>query len=132
MMFQNLSSELCENINDDKIVQISSTAINNDEKNSELSILWVIKILKYHINIDKEIIQSLLNNDAEINVILYHVALKLRLTIQSNIAVVMKDTENLKLSFIKYISDVTIRIKDVIIKQSFFILEKNLNACILD
>ena len=39
MMFQNLSSELCENIDNDEIVQILSTAINNDEKNSELSIL---------------------------------------------------------------------------------------------
>ena len=88
--------------------------------------------MKYHINIDKKIIQSLLNNNAEINVMLYHVALKLRLVIQLNVVVAMKDAENLKLSFIRYISDVTIRIEDVIIKQSFFILEKDLNACILD
>ena len=39
MMFQNLSSELCKNINDDKIVQISSTVIDNKKKSSELSIL---------------------------------------------------------------------------------------------
>ena len=88
--------------------------------------------MKYHVNIDKEIIQSLLNNDAEINVILYHIALKLKLAVQSNVAVAMKDAENLKSSFIEYISDVTVRIKNVIVKQSFFILEKNLNACIFD
>ena len=88
--------------------------------------------MKYHVNIDKEIIQSLLNNNAEINVILYYVALKLRLIIQLNIAVAIKDVRNLKLSFIEYISDVIIRIENVIVKQSFFILEKNLNACILD
>ena len=88
--------------------------------------------MKYHINIDKEIIQSLLNSSAEINVMLYHIALKLKLVIQSNIVIVMKNVRNLKLSFIKYISDVTIRIENVIIKQSFFILEKNSNACILD
>src|SRR5947207_5454448 len=63
---------------------------------------------------------------------LYHVALKLRLIIQLNVVVAMKNIKNLKLSFIRYISDVTIRIEDVIVKQSFFILEKNLNACILD
>ena len=39
IMFQNLSSKLCENINDDEIIQISSTAIDNNEENSELSIL---------------------------------------------------------------------------------------------
>jgi len=88
--------------------------------------------LKYHINIDKEIIQSLLNSDAEINMMLYHIALKLKLVIQLNVAVVMKDARNLKSSFIKYISDMTVRIEDVIIKQSFFILEKNSNACIFD
>ena len=44
----------------------------------------------------------------------------------------MKDAENLKSSFIRYIFDVIIRIEDVIIKQSFFILEKDSNACILD
>ena len=39
MMFQNLFSELCENIDDDKIIQISSTVIDNDEESFELSIL---------------------------------------------------------------------------------------------
>ena len=88
--------------------------------------------MKYCVNINKEIVQSLLNNSIEINVILYHIALKLKLIVQSNIVVAMKDVENLKLSFIRYISDVTVRIENVIVKQSFFILEKNLNACILD
>ena len=44
----------------------------------------------------------------------------------------IKDAENLKLSFIEYISDMIIRIKDMIIKQLFFILEKSLNAYNLD
>ena len=39
MMFQNLSSKLHKNIDDNKIIQISLTAIDNDEKSSELSIL---------------------------------------------------------------------------------------------
>ena len=88
--------------------------------------------MKYHINIDKKIIQSLLNNNTEINVMLYHIALKLKLTVQLNVVVTMKNVRNLKSLFIKYIFNVIIRIENVIIKQSFFILEKNLNACILD
>ena len=39
MMFQNLFSELHKNINDDKIIQISSAVIDNDEESFELSIL---------------------------------------------------------------------------------------------
>ena len=74
----------------------------------------------------------MLNNSAEINMILYNIALKLELVIQLNIIIMIKNIENLKLSFIKYISDVIVKIKDMIVKQSFFILEKDSNACILD
>ena len=88
--------------------------------------------MKYHINIDKKIIQNLLYNNIEINVILYHIALKLKLVIQSNIAVVIKNAENLKLSFMKYIFAMIIRIKNIIVKQLFFIFEKNSNACIFN
>ena len=88
--------------------------------------------MKYHVNIDKKTVQSLLNNNAEINMMLYYIALKLKLVIQLNVIVIMKDIRNLKLSFIKYISDVTIRIENIIVKQLFFIFEKNSNACILD
>ena len=132
MIFQNLSLKLHKNIDDDEVVQISSTVIDNDEESSGLSTLWAIRTLKYHINIGKETVQSLLNSSTKINVMLYHIALKLKLVIQSNVVVAMKNVENLKSSFIEYISDLIIRIEDVIVKQSFFILEKDLNACILD
>ena len=39
MMFQNLSLKLHENNDDDEVVQISSTAIDNSEKSSELNVL---------------------------------------------------------------------------------------------
>ena len=55
-MFQNLFSKLHENINNDKIIQILLIAINNDEENFELNILWAVEILKYYINIDKKIV----------------------------------------------------------------------------
>ena len=88
--------------------------------------------MKYHININKEIIQSLLNSSTEINMMLYNITLKLKLVIQLNIAVVMKDVRNLKLSFIEYISDMIVRIEDMIVRQSFFIFKKNLNAYIFN
>ena len=39
MMFQNLSLKLCKNIDDNEVIQILLTVIDNDEENSELSIL---------------------------------------------------------------------------------------------
>ena len=81
MIFQNLSLKLCENIDNNKVIQISLTVINNDKKNSELNVLWIIKILKYCVNINKEIVQSLLNSNTEINMMLYNIILKLELII---------------------------------------------------
>ena len=39
MMFQNLSSKLYKNNDDDKVIQISSIVINNNKKDSELNVL---------------------------------------------------------------------------------------------
>ena len=60
--------------------------------------------------------------------ILYNIILKLELVIQSNVVVMMKNAENLKLSFIEYISDMIVKIEDMIVKQSFFIFEKKLEC----
>ena len=62
---------------------------------------------------------------------LYHIALVLRLAVQSNITVVIKDAGDIKSSFISYIPNIPVRIKDIIVKQPFFILEKESNSCIL-
>ena len=74
----------------------------------------------------------LLNNEIEINIMLYYIMLKLELTVWSNIIVVIKEVGDLKLSFIGYIPDVSVKIEDVMVKQLFFILEKSLNLCILN
>ena len=74
----------------------------------------------------------LLNNEAEINIMLYHIVLKLELAVWLNIIIAMKEAGDLKLLFIKYIPDVPVRIKNVVIKQLFFILKKGLNLCILN
>ena len=73
----------------------------------------------------------LLNNEVKINIMLYYIALKLKLTMRSNITIAIKGAGDLKSSFIKYIPDVPVRIGDVVVKQLFFILEKGLNLCIL-
>jgi len=49
-----------------------------------------------------------------------------------NVIIAIKGAGDMKLSFIEYISDILIRIEDVIVWQSFFILKKRLNSCILD
>ena len=97
----------------------------------KLNDLWAVRTLKYQANIEKENMTCLLNSEAEINIILYHIALKLGLAVQSNIIVIMKEAGDLKSLFIKYIPDIPIKIGDVMIKQLFFILEKGLNSCIL-
>ena len=74
----------------------------------------------------------LLNNKVKINIILYHIALKLELAVQSNIIIIIKEAGDLKLLFIKYISNIPVKIEDIIIKQPFFILKKNSNSCIFN
>ena len=87
--------------------------------------------MKFSVIIDNERIQSLLNSDSEVNILLYHIALALELAIQLNVTVVIKEAENEKSSFLEYISDMSVQIDDVMIRQSFFVLEKGLNSCIL-
>ena len=43
----------------------------------------------------------------------------------------MKDTGSHKLVFLSYISNVSVQIENVIVRQPFFILEKDINSCIL-
>ena len=128
MMFQNLPPELRSDVDDDGVVQVSSTAI---ESKDELNDLWAVGTLKYRANIGKGNVTCLLDSGAEINVMLYHIALKLGLAVRSNVTVAMKGAGDLKSPFIGYIPDVPVRIGDVVVKQPFFILEKGSNSCIL-
>ena len=57
--------------------------------------------------------------------------LALELVVRLNVIIMIKDVEDMKSLFIEYISDISVRIEDVIVWQSFFILEKRLNSCIL-
>ena len=76
----------------------------------------MIGTLKYQVNIEKENITYLLNNEAEINIMLYHIILKLELAVQLNVTIAMKGAGDLKSPFIKYIPDISVRIGDVMVK----------------
>ena len=44
----------------------------------------------------------------------------------------MKEVGDLKSLFIMYISNISVKIKDVMVEQRYFILEKGLNSCIFN
>ena len=87
--------------------------------------------MKFSVIINNKRVQTLLNNNLKVNILLYHIALVLELTIWSNITVVMKEVKNEKSSFLEYISDVSVQIDNIMVRQPFFVLEKDSNSCIL-
>ena len=64
--------------------------------------------MKFFVIINNEKVQSLLDSNLEVNILLYHITLALELTIWLNVTVVMKEAENEKLLFLEYISDILI------------------------
>ncbi len=64
--------------------------------------------MKFQITVFKDIIKVMFDSEAEINILFYSVTLKLELTIQSNVIIIMRDVSN-KLSYIiEYISKVSV------------------------
>ncbi len=53
------------------------------------------------------------DSEAEINIMLYVITLKLKLTVYSKVAVHIKEAENHKSTFISYISDISVCIKNM-------------------
>ncbi len=88
--------------------------------------------MKFHIMIAKEIIEAMFNSNAEINILLYSVVLELELMIQSNVTITMQDVSNKSSHIIEYIPEVSVQIGDVMMWQPFFVLERDINACILE
>ena len=66
---------------------------------------------------------TLFNSGAEMNILLYLVVLNLGLAIQLNILVKMKGAGAQRSLFIGYVPDVPVYMGDIVIRQSFFILE---------
>ena len=63
------------------------------------------------------------DNEAEINILLYSIILKLELTIQSNMTIIIRDVSDKSSYVIEYISEVSVWIENVTIWQFFFVLE---------
>ena len=65
--------------------------------------------------IGNNMMKAIFDNKAEINILLYFIILILELAIRINIIVHMKGAGNYKLLFIKYVSYVPMRIRNIII-----------------
>ena len=64
--------------------------------------------MKFQITVSKNIIKIMFDNEAEINILLYLMTLKLELTIQSNMIIIIRDINNKSSYVIKYISEVSV------------------------
>ena len=76
--------------------------------------------------------RAIFNSETEVNILLYSIALFLKLAMRTNVTVQMKKIRNYKSLFIKYISDISVKIRNIIVYQSFFVLEKESIFCILE
>src|SRR5438046_9877370 len=90
----------------------------------------MIEFLKYFIKIKNDKILTIFDNKIKINIMLYLIILKLKLTACLKITMHIKKAENYKLFFINYISYILICIKNMKVFQFFFLLKKT-NFCIL-
>ncbi len=69
--------------------------------------------MKFQVAIFKDIIKIMFDNKIEINILFYLMILKLELTIQSNMIIIMRDINNKLSHIIEYISEVSIQIRNV-------------------
>ena len=56
---------------------------------------------------------TMFDNEAEVNIMLYMITLKLKLTAHLKVTVHMKEAENHKSTFIDYVSDILMCIKNM-------------------
>lgn len=83
------------------------------------------------VSISKEKVRAMFNSRVKINILLYNVALTLELVVWMNVLIHMKRAGNHTSHFIDYVSDMSVKIKKVVVKTLFFILEQESNLCIL-
>ena len=87
--------------------------------------------MKFQITVSRDIVEIMFDNEAEINILLYLMILKLELMIWSNVMITIRDISDKLSHIIEYISEVSVWIENVTVWQSFFVLEQEINACIL-
>jgi len=93
-----------------KIIIISEKVMNEQ---SSMNNLWTVELLKYSVKVENDKVMTMFDSEAEVNVMLYAITLKLKLTACSKVAVHMKEAENHKSIFISYISDVLMCIENM-------------------
>ena len=64
--------------------------------------------MKFQVAVSRDIIEVMFDSEAEINILLYSVILKLELMIQSNVIITMRDVNDKSLYIIEYISEVSV------------------------
>ena len=64
--------------------------------------------MKFQVAVSRDIVKVMFDSEAEINILLYSVALKLELAIQSNVIITMRDISNKLMHIIEYISEVSV------------------------
>ena len=129
MIFQNLSQEI-EKEASEKVHVLFRTIISRHKKKL-LNKLWAVEIMKFQVAVSRSIVEVIFDNEAEINILLYLMTLKLELVIWSNVTITMRGISDKLSHVIEYILKVPVQIEDVTVWQSFFVLEQEINACIL-
>ena len=64
--------------------------------------------MKFQVAVSKNIVEVMFDSRTEINILLYSMTLKLKLTIKSNMMIHMKDINNKSSYVIKYILKVSV------------------------
>ena len=111
---------------------MSSEAVISRHEKELLNELWTVGTMKFQVAVSRGIVEVMFNSEAEINILLYSIALKLELMIWSNVIITMRDVSDKLLHIIEYISEVSVWIENVTVWQLFFVLEWEINACILE
>ena len=113
MIFQNLSRKT-EKEASNEVHMLFKIVIFRYEKES-LNKLWAVETMKFQVAVSRDIVEVMFDSEAEINILFYSVILKLELIIQLNVMITIRDVSNKLLYIIKYISEVSVWIKNMII-----------------
>ena len=100
---------------DRDIVKIKFRIITWNLDKSKLNKLWIVKTLKFFIYIKNKVVNIILDSKAEINIMLLHIAQALELKIWTNILISIREAGDKKSSFIRYVSDIQIRVRNIIV-----------------
>src|SRR5215471_16182827 len=75
--------------------------------------------------------RAMFDSKTEVNILLYLITLSLELAVRINVMIQIKEIRNHKSLFIEYVSDISVKIENIIVHQSFFVLERESIFCIL-